>query len=133
MLEKGPNGFNAKLRKALTDAGAFVTQIESETGRGTPDFHYVKRGPRWVECKVSATATLTHVALRPDQIVWHTRNYQAGGAPSYVAVYQNRTGHVFIFDGKYARIISGLGGANEVPSYEFLSITAAANWLLEVA
>ena len=71
MLEKGPNGFNAKLRAALKDCGCFVSQIESETGRGIPDFHasHVAVGPFWVECKVSFTVKKVTVEVRPNQIV----------------------------------------------------------------
>ena len=110
MLEKGPNGFNKKLRTALTKAGFFVTQIESETGRGTPDIHAssIRSGPLWIECKVSRTKTKVSVKMRPDQIMWHEANRATKGAPSWIAVAAEMKGgtRFYLCRGELAREIA---------------------------
>ena len=131
MLEKGAGGFNAKLRAALKDCGCFVSQIESETGRGIPDFHasHVAVGPFWVECKVSFTVKKVTVEVRPNQIIWHESNHKTGGAPSWIAVCAKKSTEFILFKGEDARRVFAEG--DKAPHQSFPSIEAMAEFLAD--
>lgn len=93
-----------KLLKSHMPPGAHYQRIETGgTGLGTPDLNVCDDGFEfWIELKVCAGLK---IGLRPEQISWHLKRHEAGGA-SFILVRRQAEGprigkidKIFLYNG----------------------------------
>ena len=99
--------FWKRLKKVLPSG--HIIRVENPAHPGTPDINGCIQGVEiWMELKQEkalpkrgATPVFTG-ALRPEQILWHTLRWKAGGR-SYIVAYVEDSNLIYTIEGQHAR------------------------------
>jgi hypothetical protein len=106
-MSKPETLFWKKLKKRLPSG--HIIRVENPAHPGTPDINGCIRGVEiWMELKqVPAlpkrdTTPVFTGALRPEQVLWHTLRWKAGGR-SYIVAYVEEQDLIYTIEGEYAK------------------------------